>query len=280
MNTNAGNVKLSKVGSGKVYLLAGGGRIYSEMVAKFCRTEDDVNTIIASPYLKGLLKTLIHSRHKAALEFDDYIFGVEGYSRVTEVQLVRKRHASYNIKSGRVDKHGKRSYDIVLPDNIISNTVTLDLDPSEIILSDTNTPIKAILDVPLRINLDTTDLLNILSLWYSNGVSKGIPEEDLRYMKPQGTEFKAAIKMNAAGLYDWFQIRLCNRAQTEIRDLASKMYQEGMKVHPDIFEEFGPSCKVLGYCPESEQCSQCKGRIPTRKDIDQLVKNYYKPEEE
>ena len=278
--SDSGNVKISKVGEGKVYLLAGGGRIYSEMVAKFCRTEDEVSDIAASPYLKGLLKSLIHSRHKAALEFDDYIFGIEGYARVTEVQLVRRRHASYNIKSGRVNKHGNRSYDMVLPESIITNSVDIELNPNDVYLTDTNTPIKSILASPLRIHLDTTDLLHILSMWYDNGVNKGIPEEELRYMKPQATEFKAAIKMNAAGLYDWFQIRLCNRAQTEIRDLATKMYQEGMKVHPDIFEEFGPSCKILGYCPESEQCSQCKDRIPTRKDIDQLVKTYYKPEKE
>ena len=36
------------------------------------------------------------------MEFDFFLFGVEGYSRVTEVQLVRKRLASYLIKSGRL----------------------------------------------------------------------------------------------------------------------------------------------------------------------------------
>ncbi len=48
--------------------------------------------------------------------------------------------------------------------------------------------------------------------WYA-GLYAGLAEEGLRYLKPQGTEFKAIIGMNAYALRDWFAIRCCLNAQ-------------------------------------------------------------------
>ena len=300
-------MNISYVGDGQVYLLAGGGRCYSEMVAKFCRTEDTVEDIIASPYIKGLLKSLINSNHKAALEFDNFIFGIQGYARVTEVQLVRKRMASYMIKSGRVDKGGKRSYDVVIPQDIegvksISNLpidkmvfnffrypitdanqvlrmngyeLLMDIQKNHFPDMDDTTPIMG----NVQMEFDSNTILSILEDWYNSGVAQGYKEEDLRYLKPQATEFKAAIMMNGAGLKDWMSIRLCKRAQTEIRDLATKMWKAGMEAMPDMFEEFGPSCKVLGYCPEGKsQCEELKGKIPTRDEALTILRENYNKE--
>jgi len=288
-------MNISHVGDGSVQLLAGGGRIYSEAVAHFCRSEKSVDEIIAEPYLKNLLKDLIESRHKAALEFDRYIFGVSGYARVTEVQLVRKRLASYMIKSGRPNFGGKRQYNVVLPKSVMDIATTHSVELDRIYIEGENgvseSLIKYMLDKDWGdqvvedltgkntfICLDTMEILDILESWYTSGIDEQIPEEELRYMKPQATEFRAAIMMNAAGLYDWFQIRMCNRAQTEIRDLATKMYKCVMAVHPDIFESMGPACKVLGYCPESHQCEQFKGKIPTKKEALELIRTQYNPD--
>ena len=49
------------------------------------------------------------------------------------------------------------------------------------------------------------------------GAQNKLPEEDLRYLKPQATEFKGLIGMNAHALMDWFAIRCCRNAQAEIR---------------------------------------------------------------
>ena len=111
-------MNLLNAGDGKVVLLAGGGKIFTDIAAKFVKSERSLEEIIASPYDKKIVYNIINSGHKAAVEFDYFIFGVEGYSRVTEVQLVRKRIASYIIKTGRADKKGKRSFDAVLPKNI------------------------------------------------------------------------------------------------------------------------------------------------------------------
>lgn len=229
------------VGQGNVVLIAGGGKVYTDVAARFTRTERNLAEILASPYNAALVTSIVEKGHLAATEFDYFLFGVEGYSRVTEVQLVRKRMANYLIKSGRVDKQGKRSYDVVMPDAIMDCR-------AECTLPDGG-----------KVSLSTADLLGMLEEWYDAGVAQGYKEEELRYMKPQATEFKALVGMNAHALLDWFKIRCCKNAQTEIRDLAMKMMRLCKEAAPALFEEAGPSCVSLGYCPENDfQHPSCK----------------------
>ena len=227
-------MNIKKVGDGHVVLIAGGGRVYTDIAARFTRSERSLDEIISSDYNANLVRSIVEKGHLAATEFDYFIFGVEGYSRVTEVQLVRKRIANYLIKSGRVDKHGKRSYDVVVPDGILSHKADCTLPDGQ------------------KLTLSGEDLLSLMEQWYDSGVSAGLPEEDLRYLKPQATEFKAIVGMNAHALMDWFKIRCCKNAQFEIRDLAWKMLRLCKEAAPDLFADAGPNCVSLGYCPEND----------------------------
>lgn len=284
-------VNVKKVGSGDVFLIAGGGKTYTDVAAKFCRTEKDVEDLIASPQSKELINNLIKSGHKAALEFDTFIFGVQGYARVTEVQLVRKRHASYQIKSGRVDENGKRMMDVVIPEDITTFNAKQILNPEKIIVKFANpTGIAQVklndcfplmkqqfgqtADPSIIYEYDYMDILNLIDTWYTEGVNLQIPEEDLRYMKPQATEFKAAILMNAAALRDWACIRMCKRAQTEIRDLCTKMVMLAREAAPELMEGVGPNCLCMGYCPEKEQHQDCVGKIPTKAQVMNFINKH------
>lgn len=240
-------MEVKQVKDGKVILIAGGGKIYTDIAARFCKSEKDINFIIDKPYNSDIVKRIISSGHEAMLEFDHFIFAVEGYSRVCETQLVRKRLASYAFKSNREDKNGKRNFSMVIPGNIQSLTT-----------KDGKYNYK--------------DILNLIEDWYNNGVESGVPEEDLRYMKPQATEFKGLISMNAHALRDWFKIRMCQRAQFEIRDLAYKMHKLCIDVAPDLFKDSGPNCKVYGYCPENDfQCDTYKNLIATKAKALQIL---------
>lgn len=227
-------MNIKRVGEGTVVLIAGGGRVYTDIAARFTRSERGLAQILASPYNEKLVRTIVDKGHLAATEFDYFLFGVEGYSRVTEVQLVRKRMASYLIKSGRVDKHGKRAFDVVVPDGVLEHGA------------------RCTLPDGTALTLTGTDLLRLTEQWYESGVESGLPEEDLRYLKPQATEFKAIIGMNAHALLDWFKIRCCKNAQAEIRDMAWKMLRLCKEAAPDLFRDAGPSCVALGYCPEND----------------------------
>ncbi|MFW5991885.1 MAG: FAD-dependent thymidylate synthase, partial [Halanaerobiaceae bacterium] len=226
-------------GNGRVELIAGGGRIYTDIAARFVRSERSLEDIIATPYSKKLVKRIIESGHEAAVEFDFFIFAVEGYARVTEIQLVRKRIASYMIKSGRADKNGKRSFDIVVPENIEKVEADKALPVSRFNLSD-GTPLANYLpegEKEVLFSYDSDCILDLIENWYDAGVDKKLPEEDLRYIKPQATEFKALIGMNAHALRDWFRIRCCRNAQHEIRDMANKMLKLCKEAAPDLFED-------------------------------------------
>lgn len=232
---------ISKVGEGKVYLLSGGGKVYTDIAARFCKSERPVMEIADSPYSEKIVRTIIDSGHLAATEFDFFVFAVEGYSRVTEAQLVRKRMASYLIKSGRAELGGKRSFSMVLPERVaqyegIGNYMA-----------------------------ESERLYNAM-------IADGIPEEEARFIKPQATEFRAIIGMNAHALLDWFGIRCCNNAQTEIRDMAWKMLKLAREAAPDIFKDAGPRCRTLGYCPEVWQNEKCKGKILNRQEAMERLK--------
>ena len=264
-------MEIKRVGSGKVVLISGGGKIYTDIAARFCRSQKDLDSIIGSEYNKNIVKNILESGHLAATEFDWFIFGIEGYSRVTETQLVRKRMASYLIKSGRTETNGKRKFDIVLPEesDVWKNARGHTLIREENFFPSYN---ERVHPAAAAIKMDYKQILELIESWYEDAVSLGMKEEEARYIKPQATEFKAIIGMNAHSLIDWFKIRCCNRAQTEIRDLATKMLKLCKEAAPDLFVNAGSSCIGLGYCPEKEQCDQCKGTIPTHNDVLKLIK--------
>ncbi len=246
-------------GNGKVVLIAGGNKVYTDIAARFCRSEKSVEEIVASPYNANIVKKIIESGHLAATEFDYWIFGVEGYSRVCETQLVRKRLANYLIKSGRVELKGRRKFEVSVPSNIENFYTTV--------------KVMDITGEEREISVDSDLLLELTSKWYDAGIERNIPEEDLRYMKPQATTFKAIIGMNSHALLDWFKIRCCKRAQKEIRHMACQMLAICKKHSPDIFAEAGPSCVSLGYCPENElQHPSCKDNVKTKAEVMKILK--------
>ena len=252
-------IKEQYTGQGKVLLLAGGGKIYTDIAARFVRSERSLEDIVASEYSKKIVENIVSSNHGAALEFDFFLFGIEGYSRVTETQLVRKRIASYLIKSGRAELGGKRIFSVVYPESVANFA-------AEVTLPDGHTT-----------RLTGRELAALSSQWYDAGLEAGLPEQDLRYLKPQATEFKAIIGMNAHALRDWFAIRCCKNAQAEIRDLANKMLRLCRKAAPDLFTGAGPSCVQLGYCPENRLINPaCRGRILTKDEAMELLKKHRK----
>ncbi|MCL6561207.1 MAG: FAD-dependent thymidylate synthase [Firmicutes bacterium] len=267
-------MKKSYVGEGRVQLIAGGGKIYTDIAARFVGSEKSLDEILATPYSKDIVLRIVNSGHKAAVEFDYFLFGIEGFARVTEVQLVRKRIASYMIKTGRLEKHGKRSFDIIIPKSIESNKLNYKISVKALTLSD-GSPLQNYLpegETELNYLIGVDEILDIIENWYNTGVRSGLPEEELRYLKPQATEFKAIIGMNAHALLDWFSIRCCKRAQTEIRDLANKMLKLCKEAAPDLFFNAGPNCMLLGYCPENEmQHEECRGKIFTKNEALKLL---------
>ena len=260
------------VGEGKVVLLAGGGKCYTDIAARFVSSERTVEEIINSPYTPKIVKNILDRGHMAATEFDTFIFGIEGYSRVTEVQMVRKRiGSSYLIKSGRTELNGKRSYELVIPEEIQDVPFEYSIDAKNILIGDPDDPqnLKDVLGVrSVTAKLTAEDLMRMGEIYYEAALALGIDEQFIRYLKPQGTGFKAIVQMNVRVLLEFFAERCCACAQPEIQDLARKMLAIVKPLQPDLFVNGGAKCIKLNYCPEnSGQFKTCKGKIPTHTEV-------------
>lgn len=87
---------------------------------------------------------------------------------------------------------------------------------------------------------------------------QGIRDEDLIYFLLSGNACNVTTTMNGRTL-EWIsRMRCCNKAQWEIRNIANQMVAYAKGVSPLIGECLGPTCQVLGYCPEGKD--SCKNR--------------------
>lgn len=75
--------------------------------------------------------------------------------------------------------------------------------------------------------------------------------ESARYLLPNAMETKVVFSMNVRALFNFFSLRLCNRAQKEIRTLAEKMLFILRDIMPEVFNKIGAPC-TYGNCPEGE----------------------------
>lgn len=81
-------------------------------------------------------------------------------------------------------------------------------------------------------------------------LENGMPVAYAAYYALAGMTIPLKLRMNARELALFLRLRTCERAQWEIRALARDMLLQLRESAPGVFSAFGPSCKVLGYCPE------------------------------
>ena len=184
-------------------------------------------------YAKKLIKHLINSGHLSPLEHASFTFAIEGVSRALTHQLVRHRIASHSQQSQRYVKEG--GFNFIVPPKIKADAETY------------KKFLKAIEDARLAYD----EMLKIA------------PAEDARFLLPNACETRIVVTMNTRSLYNFFEHRLCTRAQWEIRALAKKMLSLCQQAAPALFEGVDARCAKLGYCPEKETC----GRYPLKKDV-------------
>jgi thymidylate synthase (FAD) len=94
--------------------------------------------------------------------------------------------------------------------------------------------------------------LENISEAYQKLLEMGIHKEDARFILPNAAKTHILVTMNARELRHFFNLRCCRRSQWEIREVAIEMFRQAKKAAPALFENTGPSCVELGYCPEGE----------------------------
>lgn len=160
-----------------------------------------------------------------------FTFGIEGVSRALLSQITRHRiGASFSVRSQRYCSEDDFQY--VIPKSIQRHEKHC-----------------------VRYKALMADIQNL----YNKLVELGVPKEDARMILPNACETRMIVTMNVRELWHFFNLRCCNRAQWEIRELANKMLELCKEASPLLFEHAGAAC-VKGYCPEGDM--SC-GKAPT-----------------
>ncbi len=173
---------------------------------------------------KQIIKRVTGYGHVSVIEHASFTFSLEGVSRAMTHQLVRHRIASYTQQSQRY---------------VTYDTLEKYVTPKSIA---ENADAKKVFE----------ETLEKISEAYQKLLQLGIPKEDARFILPNAAKTNIIVTMNARELNHFFNLRCCARSQWEIREVATEMLKQVKKVAPALFENAGPSCVKLGYCPEGK----------------------------
>lgn len=167
--------------------------------------------------------------HDSVLEHASFTFGIEGVSRVLLAQITRHRLASFSVQSQRYVSY-ENGFGYIVPPKI-----------------------EALGEEAVA---EFEQQMDTLHQWYTAWQQKlGNGEggnEDARFVLPGACETRMMVTMNVRELRHFFSLRMCSRAQWEIRALATEMHRLCMEVAPALFEDAGPAC-LRGGCPEGEK---------------------------
>jgi thymidylate synthase (FAD) len=182
--------------------------------------EEDANKFVAG---------LLEMGHLSPVEHASFTFGVEGISRACSHQLVRHRLASYSQQSQRYVSKAK-GFDYVIPPAI----------------DDHKQLREYFVDY---MNAAHAAYIHILEKLSERGIKGELANQDARFVLPNAAETKLVVTMNSRELLHFFRQRCCNRAQWEIRNMATEMLKLVQRIAPTIFAKAGPGC-LSGACPE------------------------------
>jgi thymidylate synthase (FAD) len=209
--------------------------------ARLCYRSGDIERLRddKSPgQTRAFLSKLVSMGHMSPVEHVSFTFAIEGISRACSHQLVRHRLASYSQQSQRYV--GKTSgFHYVIPPSLSE-------DPE----------IKSRFEAFMK---ETQEFYNYLVRRLEDKGLKGESvREDARFVLPNAAETKIMVTMNGRELLHFFRQRCCNRAQWEIRAMATEMLRLVKNVAPTLFSAAGPGC-MGGACPEGAySCGKAK----------------------
>jgi len=190
---------------------------------------------------ENIVDEVLKHMHTSVLEFGGVVFYVK-CSRATSHQLVRHRIASYWQFSQR---YRKQPPEFIVPRSLLKSF-----------------PIDQLFE-------------KLYETYVLLKEQKKLNKEFARYVLPEASATWVIACMNFRGLHDvFFPLRMCRRAQAEIRYIAMKLWLEiQKKAHelpePDreevlkILQTTGPRCVIFGRCPEyditdPDKCRNCR----------------------
>lgn len=195
---------------------------------------------------QSLLRKVLGSGHQSCLEHCSVTFAIEGVSRTFLAQISRHRFVQLSVQSQR---YVQIKEDLKYIDTLYDNYNPVNYEQSDL----AKTFNKYFIDGDKKENVHGFYFaLNN----YLESISNGEKAEDARRFLPNATRTNMVISMNLRELVHVSNLRCCSRAQLEIRKVVNEMCKLVINKEPWLAEYIGPSCKTLGYCPESHSCGR------------------------
>jgi thymidylate synthase (FAD) len=197
---------------------------------------------ISREKIREFIGERLKTGHASPLEQVVFWFAIAGVSRSLSHQFVRHRIGiSFEQQSQRYVKFKQDKLAFVMPESW------------------------------KRAQLDDefAELLAKTSELYAKALKAGIPAEDARFVLPNAAPTNFHVMVNFAEMLHICDLRLCVRAQWEIRRMVALMRAEIKRVLPEIAVFLQPKCgeNRMGYCDESlEDWAKCPlGRVRPHK---------------
>lgn len=215
--------------------------------ARLCYSKariDDLTQRVEKADQTAFVEKIMGMGHDSVLEHASFTFGVEGVSRVLLAQLTRHRLASFSVQSQRYVSY-ENGFGYIVPPKI------------EALGED------AVAEYERQ--------MQQMHEWYCQwqeklGVGEG-SNEDARFVLPGACETRLLMTMNVRELRHFLSMRMCSRAQWEIREMATQMHRLCMEVAPALFANAGPGC-LRGACPEgAKSCGKAAEIRKARKEM-------------
>ena len=207
--------------------------------ARLCYAGGNSDTLrekISSADQRGFLEKLMQMGHLSVLEHASFSFLIEGVSRTLLAQLTRHRIASFSVQSQRYVSYEKGFGYIVPP---------------------------AIEELGEEAVREYETQMQTMHQWYVDwqqklGACGEKSNEDARFVLPNACETRLVCTMNLRELRHFFALRMCMRAQWEIRAMAEEMFKACYKVAPILFADAGPECLRKGCSEGAKSCGQMR----------------------
>lgn len=220
--------------------------------AKLCYSNSNIDDIYehnkSNPTDNAeFINKLIDMGHESPLEHATITFGIENVSRALLAQITRHRIATFSVQSQRYVKNTKKEY--YTPEEITNNKLA-----------------NYIYDECVTNCFDKyNDIVNLL---IKDGLTEKEAIEKARCVLPNAALTKLLMTMNIRSLHNFFKLRICKRAQKEIRDLALEMLRLSRAIAPSLFINAGAPC-MYGNCDQGKMtCKQPYEKYnPNNQDI-------------
>ena len=223
------------------------------LAAKRCTTATlDVNEEVDREEMERVVKSCIKAGHLTVCEFATLNFHIEQITRSCSHQLVRHRHASFCQMSERRVVLGTDDDEYYIREEYFGmggGCCSVEVEAEEALASLCHAP-----------NEDIKRSFAWSFIEYRDLIKSGVPVEQARAVLPECTCTNLMMSVNFRELMHICSLRLCSKAETEIREMCVKMVEAVADIQggPFLLQFLRPKCFQNERCNEAKPCGVYK----------------------